>query len=105
VAISDPNLANNLASPADDAFRDGHVMDFPGVLVDSSTQRNQNVAFRIAQASGRSVQMAAVKHSVYEVVFARFTVGQCACDFNGDGVLNSQDFFDFLACFFAGGCL
>ena len=26
----------------------------------------------------------------------------CAADFNADGVVNSQDFFDFLAAFFAG---
>ena len=31
-----------------------------------------------------------------------FTVtNPCAADFNGDGALNSQDYFDFLAAFFA----
>jgi hypothetical protein len=28
----------------------------------------------------------------------------CPCDFNNDTLLNSQDFFDFLACFFTVGC-
>jgi hypothetical protein len=28
----------------------------------------------------------------------------CPCNFNGDQNLNSQDFFDFLACFFTPGC-
>jgi hypothetical protein len=28
----------------------------------------------------------------------------CPCDFNASGVLNSQDFFDFLSCFFTTGC-
>lgn len=28
----------------------------------------------------------------------------CACNVNRDGFLNSQDFFDFVSCFFGGGC-
>jgi hypothetical protein len=28
----------------------------------------------------------------------------CACDINDDDLLNSQDFFDFLTCFFGGSC-
>jgi hypothetical protein len=28
----------------------------------------------------------------------------CPCNFNNDAALNSQDFFDFLGCFFGGGC-
>jgi hypothetical protein len=28
----------------------------------------------------------------------------CPCDFNGSGTLSSQDFFDFLSCFFVEGC-
>jgi hypothetical protein len=28
----------------------------------------------------------------------------CPCDFNNSDQLNSQDFFDFLTCFFGGGC-
>jgi hypothetical protein len=31
-------------------------------------------------------------------------IGDCPCDFNSDDVLNSQDFFDFLNCFFAISC-
>lgn len=29
-------------------------------------------------------------------------VAACRCGWNNDGVLNAQDFFDFLNCFFAG---
>lgn len=35
-------------------------------------------------------------------VVAQFRQRGCPCDWNGDGILNSQDFFDFLASFFAG---
>jgi hypothetical protein len=28
----------------------------------------------------------------------------CPCDFNGSSALNSQDFFDFILCFFGGAC-
>jgi hypothetical protein len=37
----------------------------------------------------------------------RLSVGigpACPCDFNNDNALNSQDYFDFLSCFFGGGC-
>ena len=33
---------------------------------------------------------------------AAFFANLAAADFNLDGVVNSQDFFDFLGCFFAG---
>lgn len=40
LAISNFNLANNLASPADDRFRNGAVLDFPGAVVNSSATPN-----------------------------------------------------------------
>jgi hypothetical protein len=38
----------------------------------------------------------------YEAVLV--VVESCDADFNSDDAVNSQDFFDFLACFFAPGC-
>jgi hypothetical protein len=34
----------------------------------------------------------------------RVTAAGCPCDFNNDAALNSQDYFDFLTCFFGGAC-
>ncbi len=39
-----------------------------------------------------------------EAWIARLPKAQCGADFNSDGSVNSQDFFDFLSAFFA-GCL
>jgi hypothetical protein len=37
-------------------------------------------------------------------VCALFGPPPCPADFNGDGIVNSQDFFDFIGCFFTPGC-
>jgi hypothetical protein len=37
-----------------------------------------------------------------ELVYGVVEASGCPCDWNNDGVLNSQDFFDFLTAFFAG---
>jgi hypothetical protein len=40
LAISNYNVANHLPSPADDDYRDGIVLDFPGAVANSSTSSN-----------------------------------------------------------------
>ena len=67
LAISNFNVANNQASPADDDFRTGVVMDFPGVVANSSTTVNLNLASLIG-----GVAQPAIKSSPYDVVFIRF---------------------------------
>jgi hypothetical protein len=47
VAISDYNTANNLASPGDDDFRTGDVLDFPDALANSSLSENLNLGFEV----------------------------------------------------------
>lgn len=67
LAISNFNIANNQASPADDDFRTGVVMDFPGVIANSSTTVNLNLASLIG-----GIAQPATKAGPYDVVFIRF---------------------------------
>ncbi len=69
LAISNFNLANNLGSPPDDAFLTGAVLDFPGVVADSSTATNLNLAHSIGGTA-----VAATKVGPFDVVFVAFTV-------------------------------
>ncbi|HZH98265.1 MAG TPA: PEP-CTERM sorting domain-containing protein, partial [Fimbriimonadaceae bacterium] len=73
LAISNFGIANNLGSPADDRFRTGSVMDFPNILVNSSTTTNLNLTFTIA-SSDRTFQQAATKVGPYDVNFYEFNV-------------------------------
>jgi hypothetical protein len=54
--------------------------------------------------SPHTVVIRATNTTGFDVEGWRIAVGGPACDFNADGALNSQDYFDFLQCFFGGGC-
>jgi hypothetical protein len=69
MAISNFQLANNLGSPPDDNFLTGIVMDFPGVVANSSTTINLNLATSIG-----GTPTPATKASQFDVVFVSFTV-------------------------------
>jgi hypothetical protein len=69
MAISNFQLANNLGSPPDDNFLTGTVMDFPGVVANSSTTANLNVTTSIG-----GTQTPATKAAAFDVVFVSFTV-------------------------------
>lgn len=74
VAISNFNLSNGLASPADDDFRSGSVLDFAGAVANTSTTANLNVSFNISGGLGGDVPAALTKVGAYDVAFAKFTV-------------------------------
>jgi len=74
LALTNFNMANNQASPSDDNFRTGTILDFPDMVVNSSTTANLNVAFTISDAFGNSLQTAATKVNGFDIVWAEFTV-------------------------------
>lgn len=73
LAMSSFNLANNLASPADERTPSGSVMDFADVLANSSTATNVNVSFAISDGV-TSTAVAATRAGAYDVLFYQFTV-------------------------------
>jgi hypothetical protein len=95
LAISDYNLANNLASPPTDDYRDGEVLDFPDAVVCSGSQTNQNVAAQITSPSG-TISVPGTKIGPYDIVWHKLIVaaaptchGDCPADFDdgsGTGV-------------------
>ena len=69
LAITDFNFANNLGSPPDDDFRTGAVVDFPGVLVNSTTLVGLDLDSTID-----GIPQPATKTGIFDVVFVSFTV-------------------------------
>lgn len=82
VAISNFNLANDQGSPSDDTFRTGNVLDFPGVVVNSSGSTVQNCNIRITSGSGQINPVIApppapqtqFKLNQFDVVFYNYSV-------------------------------
>lgn len=74
LALSNFALTLNQPSPSDDDFRTGALLDLPGVLVNSSTTLNLNLAFTITDSLGTTLQVANTKTGAYDVNFFRFTV-------------------------------
>lgn len=98
LAIGRFNLANHLASPADDAFRSGIVLDFAGAALSSGAGPDNDVSFAITDSAGVR-PFAAQLGEPFELAWFRFTVGAppAACDghlrgdANGDGRVNNFD--------------
>jgi len=68
VAISDANTTANLPSPPDDDNRNGNVLDFPGILANSSLAANQVLNPLIIDAAAPR-QILATKAGPFDVVF------------------------------------
>jgi hypothetical protein len=74
IAISNFQTANSSASPSDDDFRTGSLMDVAGVLANSSTTVNLNMQFAVTDSGGIPVVVANTKVGQFDVNFFQFTV-------------------------------
>ena len=108
LALSDWNVANNLASPPDDRFRDGNVLDFANAILQSNANDEPNLAFSVTDVGGPH-PFPASKPGAFGIYWATFTVGTVtnpcgSADFNCDGDSGTdQDIEAFFACI-AGNC-
>jgi hypothetical protein len=70
IAISNFNVANNLPSPGDDNFRTGSVVDFPDLILNSSTTSQLQLAFFIGPG-GDTIPF---KDGPFDIWWGKFTV-------------------------------
>jgi hypothetical protein len=73
VSISTYNMGNSLPSPADDDFRNGNVLDFPGAIANNVTTTNEDVDMVITDPTGPH-PVSATKVGAFDVVFVNFFV-------------------------------
>ncbi len=73
VAVSNWNLANDQASPADDDYRSGNVMDFADSVANSSTSTAMDCDISITSVAG-TVLATGTKAAAFDVVWYSFTV-------------------------------
>ncbi len=88
LAVSRFNLANNQASPVDDDFRAGAVLDFPNALVNTVTTAPSTIALTIG---GQSVPVTYTDN--YGVAFVQFTVANvlgASCTSSTNTVVEGQ---------------
>jgi len=74
LALTDSNFANDLPSPDDDNYRNGKVLEFGGMAVNSSLQRPLNLDFAISDQYGHSAVVGAMKTGPYDIQWFEFTV-------------------------------
>jgi hypothetical protein len=75
LAVSNSNFANNLASPADDAYRGGVVMDFANAAANSSASFPLSVSFSITDSTLVPVAVSSSKSDAFDINWFRFVVG------------------------------
>lgn len=74
LGVTNYNFANNLASPPDDDYRGGSVLDFPDAAANSNTTLALGVSFSITDATGVPVAVASTKAGPFDVNWFRFVV-------------------------------
>lgn len=74
IGLSNFQLTNGMGSPSDDNFRTGAMLEFPGVVVNSSTSTNVNMTFTITDSLNNSLQVANTKAGAYDVNWFTFNV-------------------------------
>jgi hypothetical protein len=108
LAITSYNLANDQASPPDDYYGFGPVMDFADVVANSDETAPLNISFRITDANEAVTNVFATKPGPFEIAWFKFDVGVPApcyanCDHStSPPILNVIDFTCFLQKFAAG---
>lgn len=73
LAVSNFALTNNQPSPSDDDFRTGALLDFPNLILNSSTTTNLNLTFTISDGI-TTLQVPNTKVGPYDVNWFTFTV-------------------------------
>jgi len=74
LSLSNFSTANDQPAPSDDDFRTGTLMDFPGVIANSSTTAALNMTFTITDSAGTTLQVANTKAGAFDINFFQFTV-------------------------------
>ena len=73
VGISTFNMGNSLPSPADDDYRNGNVLDFPGAIANNVTTTNQDVDLVFTDINGPH-PLSATKAGAFDVVFVSLSI-------------------------------
>lgn len=73
LAVSTFNTADNRTSPVTDGFTTGSILDFGGVVANSSTTTNVNVGFAVTDVNG-TTQFPTTRTGAFDVVWFTFTV-------------------------------
>ena len=86
IAVSNVNTANDQPAPFDSGVRTGNVMDFPGVVANSSTTTLADTSLAITGPNGTLIALGA-KDEAFKVNFYRLTVATAADSFGPQGTV------------------
>lgn len=73
LALAQHNLVNDQASPPDDGYRHGNVVDFPNIVLAGEATTDLNVGFAVSDGF-KSFAVPAMLHEPFEVLWFRFIV-------------------------------